>query len=982
MNFDTLTILYFVVGLPLLIVAGILGAVINQIMGTRIQRPHLVQKDRSDLPEYLLDVFEGGIKLLESLGFEYHHCQYALDIICHQRNDKWSLVLINKKTNVYAEISPASSFLDLPGYEIDFWSISSDGKALITMNGRGHTILCGITNAEIHDPMSITMADAYQSHLDERNDVFGNNPLVALPGEAYIKVQQKLFDGYFLNLMNEGAVISTGNNQFRLAFAKARRLLPQVLRGQQRLRKLLHEKLVAQDRQSDNVDPQEKIIVTGDNFSVEAEVQSYLRMRSAQERTPGGISARLVFLILILSLTYFAFDLKFSLYSIIIIGIVFALHEAGHIAAMIMFGYRNYQILFLPVFIDTTRKEKVPPAIWKQVTVYLMGPLPGICIGIFLLGLSEEYAIGWFYEAAIVFLTINYINLLPIPPLDGGHIIRFTIMERFPSGKLILVGMGGLAFAAGGWHLGEPVFWVVALILFSALPWSALEAGVLSELFQPTSDFEKLDRKKRLTCLFETLRQPRFSKLQYLQKFNLTKGLSDTLLMPDQLGRLGALGFNTVYLGALLLTPPVAIITVIGMDNTADMMAEIQGKPRDKNWSTLIENARDPEKKFKTVLEASRFYTSTNNYSQAQLHLEQAEKILALIYSDAHLADLYDTYAFFYLGKREMDTAEEYQMKAIKLLDQMPVENAFELATGYQNLATIHELNDPSKAFLDLKNSLSYALSIKVPEERYVITSIANQLLDKFHDGNDLQNAKTFLLDTLSVISRYQDSPSQYVSGYLYQELAWLNVLTGNLNDSIKQFENALALSAENDIKIVDIAHYGYDPFTKVNILLAMAVVQNRAGNINSARSYLQQAEDLLKSSYDETLPDYISNNFSDGASPAASSDTSKPQSVSQDSKRKIQTRQLIHQLLELKNTDSVLPLELPKSTTDTGLSATTGESPQQDAPVTRDTAPTGTTVEPGNSVESEAPEKRLLTPPEPENGGQSDPSGKDTPAE
>ena len=937
MNVDIFTILYFAIGIFSLILGGIAGAVISQLMGIRIQRPHLVVKEKSDLPEYLNDVFARGIKLLDSLGFEYHHCQYTLDIVCHQRDDKWSLVFFNKETNVYAEISPASSFLDLPGYEIDFWSISSDGTALITMNGRGHTILCGITNAEIHDPMAITLAEVYQSHLDERGDVFGKKPLVALTSENYTKVQQKLFDGYFLNLMNERAVVSTGSNEFRLTFAKSRRLLPQVLRGQKRLRKLLHDKLVSQDKQNDKLGLDEQTITTGDHFSVEAEVQSYLRMRSVQERTPGGITARLVFLFLVLSLTYFAFDLTFTVYSIVILICVFGLHECGHIVSMALFGYRNYQILFLPIFVDTTRREKQSPAIWKQVVVYLMGPIPGIVIGILLLGLSQEYEIGWFYEAAILLLVVNYLNLLPVPPLDGGHLIRFTVMERFPSGKLILVGMGGLAFAAGGWYLAEPVFWVIAIILFGSLPWSALEAGVLSELFQPTSEFENLDRKQRLACLFETFRQPKFAKLQYLQKFNLIKGLSDTLLLPDQLGRLGALGLNAIYLGALLLTPPLAIVTIIGMDDTVDMVAEIQGSTPEKNWDTLIDNMDKPEEKYKTTLEAARFYTSTNNFIKAQSYLEQAEKFLAQIYSESTLADLYNTYAFYYLNKQELDTAEEYQVKVIKLLDQSPKENAFELTISYQNLAAIHEHQTPSKSLLDLKTALSYSLNIQSPEERYVINSVINQLLNKYYTDNDHTGAKSILLDSLSVISRYQDTPSKYVSGFIYQELGWMNLMAGNLNESIKQFENAMALSSDSNIKIVDVSDYGYDPFTKVNILLAMAVVQNKAENVNSAKAYIQQAESLLNTNYNESLSTYISINLPDGKNSETSTENTTPTAVSSESPQKNQRWEMISQLLSLKANEQMTPLELPKPVADSTLppktEASTPESSTEVSP-------------------------------------------------
>lgn len=910
MNFDIASILYLLTGISLLIPLGIAGAAINQLMAIRIQRPHLVIKEQENLPTYLNDVFEQGISLLQDLGFEFHHCQYSLDLVCHQHSDKWSLVYLNSQTSTFAEISPASTFLDLPGYEIDFWSIASDGTALITMNGRGHTILCGITNAEIHDPMAITLAEVYQSHLDEREDVFGKKPLITPGRDNYIKLQQKLYDGYFLNLMNERAIISTGSNEFRLAFPKARRLLPQVLRGQRRLRKLLHEKLLAQESRKNKTEAGEQISLSGTQFSVEAEVQSYLRMRSAQERTPGGITSRLVLFFLVLVLSYFAFGLNFSAYSVIILLAVLTLHELGHIGSMALFGYRNFQVLFFPLFVDTTPQEKKSPRIWQRAFVYLMGPIPGIVIGLFLLGLSQEYDSALLYEIAIVLLVVNYINLLPVAPLDGGHLIRFTVLERFPSGKLILSGMSAIAFAIGGWYLSEPVFWIIAIILVSTLPWSALEAGVLSELFDPTNEFERLDKEKRLTRLFETFRESRFQKLQYLQKFNLIKGLSDTLLSSGHLGRIGALGLNSIYLGALLFTPPAAIITVIGMDNTAHIVAKLQGEPDEKNWSTIIDNTSDPEEKFATTLKAAQFYTSTQNLVKAQHYLELAEKTLALIYNEENLSRLYQTYSFYFLAKQELSTAEEYQMKVIKLLDQDTTSNAFALATSYQNLASIHEKQQSTATLLDLRTSLSYALNVQLPEERYVIVSILNQLLDKHYETRDYASIKNILLDALSILTRHQDTPGKYVASFIYQELGWLNIENGQLNDSIKQFEKALTLSDDNVIRIVDISQFGYDPFTRANIYLAMAVTQNRAGNFNSAREYMQKAESILKSNDTDSLADYIKSNLPE----ISESDDVSSEQLSTSKSRTTQRWQMISSLLDSDNIDTQT-LQLPKLT-------------------------------------------------------------------
>ena len=913
MDFNILTTLYFLLGFTLVFIAGYFGTAINQLMGIRIQRPHLKLIEKSDLPEYLHQVFESGIRHLQSLGFQLHHYQYTVDIICHQHNDKWSVVLYNNESKVYAEISPATSFLDLPGYEIDFWSIATDGTAMITMNGRGHTVLCGITNAEIHDPMAITLKETYQSHLEEQKDVFNKKSLATLTAENYIKIQQKIFDGYFLNIINERAAISTSNNEFRLAFSKVRRLLPQVLYGQKRLRKLLHERLIAQDKMGNDQKSDEGISMSGMNFSTEAEVQAYLRMRSVQESTPGGLTAKLALFLLILILSYFAFDLTFSYYSLIILFAVILLHEIGHLISMKIFGSKDYHILFFPIIAYAPEHGRQNIAIWKRVTIHLMGPIPGIVLGILLLTLNQDYQAGWIYESAVVLLVFNYLNMLPVVPLDGGYIVRYTVMERFPTGKLIFTGMGGLAFAAGGWILGEPIFWVLAVILFSTLPWSALEAGVLSGLFEPTSDFDSLNNKQRLSRLFESFRQPRFDKLQYLQKFNLVKGLSDTLLVPDRLTRLSSLGLSSIYLGILLLSPPAAIITIIGMDNTGEIVAKIQGEAPETNWKTLINNAPDSKAKFETVLKASRFFITTNEFQKAQSYLDQAENLLALIYNEKYLTSLYETYAFYYFTKHELGAAEEYQQKVITLLEQNPKNNAFELVTSYQMTASIHEFLDSTKALLDLKTALSYALNIENPEERLIILSVTNQLLNQYYKNNNHENARQMLLDTISLIRRSENKINNYIMSNLNNELGWVNVELGRFSAATEKFESALQFSGEDAMSQNDINNSGFDPYNQINIYLALAVTHNKAGMTDSASTYLELARKLLEVNQLGSLANYIASNTTE----LLDDDNKQNKSTNNSSNRHLKRWKFIEEVSRSTNPVSSKKLALPEQNKD-----------------------------------------------------------------
>ncbi|HEY5604321.1 MAG TPA: hypothetical protein VIM41_14565 [Gammaproteobacteria bacterium] len=884
MDWDLYRILFYFTGIALVVVLAMYGAAFNQLQGIRIQRPRFLVKERSDLPEYLLLLYQWPVSQLSALGFEIHHYQLSYDMIAHEHAEKWSLVMVNRQAGVLAEISPASTFLDLPGCEVDFWSIARDATALITLNGRGHTVLSNIPGAEVHDPMATTLEEQYQTHLVEQKKVFAGKAVVIPNSTNYLKLQQKLINGYFLTLINGGEVVSTGNNQFRLTIRKIFSLLRQLHRGETQLYKLRMQKQLAQAKQKKvqpqntdaaaNIDTSTNYPVEAEVYPVEAEVQAYVRMRSAQQTTPAGLFGKLTVFVFTLILSYFAFGLVFSFNSVLILLGVILFHELGHIAAMYAFKYRDLQILFIPLLGAAATGKKEDVAIWKQVIVYLMGPLPGILVGIGLIALYHLYAAPWLYETAIIMLVINYLNLLPFVPLDGGHIIRLTIMERFPTGKLIFSALSGLAFAVGAWFLGEPVFWVLAAIMLASLPWSALEAGVLNELFHPIKGFEDLDKETKLRKLFETLKQPKFQKMQFAQKFNLVKSLSDVVLYQQHLGRLASLGLNGLYLGALLLTPPAVLITAVGSQNVSKIITLASGEIPKRDWDEDIASANSSEKRFELMINAAQFHIATNETDRAMRYLEHAEKTLAAINTDSALASLYQTYSYYYQHQNDLPNAEEYLLKVIMLHRQLPDQHTLQLATNYQTLATLrHQQNKRDARESDLKTSLSYALKINVPEQRYIISTTIGLLLNHYYETKELDKAQTLLQDTLAELAQLTDPTSQQAAIFLHQELGWLHAEKKEHSSAIDQFNQALALlkgnSGQNDAK-------QSDALASASVYLAITAVHYRQGNFTIAETNLRQAEQIAKANFFQSLDDYIQVYLPEMLDTETDSDTSR----------------------------------------------------------------------------------------------------------
>ena len=106
------------------------------------------------------------------------------------------------------------------------------------------------------------------------------------------------------------------------------------------------------------------------------------------------------------------------------------LHEGGHWLAMKIFGYRNLRMFFIPLFgaAVTGQNWNVPG--WKKAIVSLAGPVPGILLGVALTLVGLITHREWLNHAAVLLLIINGFNLLPVLPLDGGHVLHAILFCR------------------------------------------------------------------------------------------------------------------------------------------------------------------------------------------------------------------------------------------------------------------------------------------------------------------------------------------------------------------------------------------------------------------------------------------------------------------------------------------------------------------------------------------------------------------------
>ena len=157
---------------------------------------------------------------------------------------------------------------------------------------------------------------------------------------------------------------------------------------------------------------------------------------------------------------------------IVILVVVLLLHELGHLAAMRLFGYRDTQILFIPLLGAAVSGVETHPSGTRRALVSLSGPVPGIALGILAAILFHVTGVEVFRDGARAFLILNTLNLLPFIPLDGGRFVEAVLFSRHPILRTLFTLAGGVvlalaAFAAKDFMVSLLAFAVLASVRFT-----------------------------------------------------------------------------------------------------------------------------------------------------------------------------------------------------------------------------------------------------------------------------------------------------------------------------------------------------------------------------------------------------------------------------------------------------------------------------------------------------------------------------------
>jgi Zn-dependent protease len=216
---------------------------------------------------------------------------------------------------------------------------------------------------------------------------------------------------------------------------------------------------------------------------VEAELQALTSPRKSAARNLLSLGASLLLFVLFLSVNT-------GLSGILILIVVLLIHELGHLVSMKLLGYRDVQMFFIPFFGAAVSGFETNPSGTRRAIVSLLGPAPGIAIGIACAVLFHSTGREFFMHSARVFLLLNTFNLLPVVPLDGGRYLEAVLFSRSPMLRALSDSVAGLALALIAFTTRSVLFGIIAFFVLRSVRLTYFSSKLAGQIKQELAEQE------------------------------------------------------------------------------------------------------------------------------------------------------------------------------------------------------------------------------------------------------------------------------------------------------------------------------------------------------------------------------------------------------------------------------------------------------------------------------------------------------------
>ncbi len=817
-----------------------------------------------EIPKPMRKQLKMAISELQNLGFKTVHFQKHEEIYFALKRPIYTAVLYQPEHNIYVEVENPMNPDAIQPFRSTFLSYY-DTKIVIGYYAEAYSVIEGYKG---HHCVDHTQTDqklrlkCFLQYLSSYENENGLGPRQKQSIQTYINRNNTSASEYIDFLEGQDLVKQNKDGAYAFKFFAAIKIASKIKKGSSEIaKKELEDKALLSNHP---------------DYLLAPEVNAYYRLdKIINHNTFNKWVKTILFILSVLAFSVlFGSFISYS-FVLFLLPVLF-FHELGHYLAMKLFGYHDLQILFLPFGAAVLGKEK-NISVLKKVVVSLAGPVPGIIVAMLIgWGVPDVLETEWLYELALILLIINYFNLLPFMPLDGGQIINQVLFGRYPIAQFVFSVVSVIAFIFFAYYFDDYILKTISIFLALGLIGQFSNTKILYSL-------RNIVYSNKTNLIAKVFKHLESQPIRFQQKFQKVQAVVPSLTQAKA-------KIHEIFLGLLLyfatLFAPLYVLNVytngalmmvfnyqIGNDLYDDEQWTIQ------YWQEKINDNESIDSKFEAYIELIIFLDVGEGFHEFDPLIKQA-----LNFAKQNSFQTHKDYPLLLKTNIETPFWDSYDRTKIDLvllneLKQIDNGNHPQYAKTLLNIYSYHYEDVSLESLLIAKNIF----------ENHKMLNYLNQsktaLVDYYQETNDFDKAETLLLELFEddkffnvvLISEHYFKRNKYVKAFQFCEIqlskydtqdnsltemdfdscAWYALFAKQYDDSKSYFEKAANIQKKNmsliystyeDLGQTEIAGQINQAYQFQKNLDLMALNWSK-GDLTLAKKYLSELKLIDKSS-------------------------------------------------------------------------------------------------------------------------------------
>ena len=488
-------ILFFLIFAVLLFnIQTIVSAIILYFQ--EMKEPIVSMLQRDEINHDIKEIIKPYEATLLELGFEYQSQVSTTPMFEKYSSLQHSFYYFHPIQGVHAFIDTTPMRGCLRAATISYVTFYESQNMILSYDCFAHNMMATSDHIYIFDHYSASFEIAYSKHLIDREIENEKALRTVLNQEGLYNYSTYMINEMIENAIKENILHTVPNGYKFSASLKFLNYIKNSIKGYKKAKTVLKTTQV----KTEESPKEQTLLYSSEQKALEQQLDIKPKESSLKSKIKMFIISGVAFVLL-----FGLLGIPWTVLPMIVTVLI--VHELGHFYAMKFFGYKDTSIFFIPLFGAAAKGDKEETTPFEEYIVFLAGPLPGIIIsiiiGIVMLLNPELRANEFLKEYAIMSLVLNYINLLPIFPLDGGKIVQTLLFTRYPKAQFYFFLLSLLVIIFSALMLKSVLLGIFAATLFLSINHQSRTSKLIAKVMKLNGE-ESLKEKVIKTLTTET----------------------------------------------------------------------------------------------------------------------------------------------------------------------------------------------------------------------------------------------------------------------------------------------------------------------------------------------------------------------------------------------------------------------------------------------------------------------------------------------